>query len=105
MIMDLPVSLNLAPEQKIIRDKIYAGESITDEEGIYLFEKASLPFLGSLQILSGKNCMVIPLISTETFILSLPMYVSSVVIFAAIANCMPTAKPAGNLQQIKCWIL
>ena len=46
--MDLPVSLNLAPEQKIIRDKIYAGESITDEEGIYLFEKASLPFLGSL---------------------------------------------------------
>lgn len=48
MIMDLPVSLHLAPEQKIIRDKIYAGERITDEEGIYLFEKASLPFLGSL---------------------------------------------------------
>lgn len=31
-----------------IADKVKAGERITDEEGLYLFEKASLPFVGSL---------------------------------------------------------
>src|SRR5687768_12497724 len=31
-----------------IQDKIYNGERITDEEGLMLFEKGSLPFLGSL---------------------------------------------------------
>jgi len=31
-----------------IADKIYSGQRITREEGIYLFEKASLPFVGSL---------------------------------------------------------
>src|SRR5687767_1659977 len=31
-----------------IQNKIYNGERITDEEGLMLFEKGSLPFLGSL---------------------------------------------------------
>lgn len=31
-----------------IKDKVYNSERITDEEGLLLFEKASLPFLGSL---------------------------------------------------------
>ena len=31
-----------------IQDKVYKGERITDEEGMLLFEKGSLPFLGSL---------------------------------------------------------
>ena len=31
-----------------IQDKVYSGERITDKEGLMLFEKGSLPFLGSL---------------------------------------------------------
>jgi aminodeoxyfutalosine synthase len=31
-----------------IQRKVYSGQRITDEEGIFLFEKGSLPFLGSL---------------------------------------------------------
>jgi len=43
-LIDLPV-LN---ELKEIREKVFRGERITDDEGLLLFEKASLPFLGSL---------------------------------------------------------
>lgn len=39
---------SLSKELILTRDKIYAGERISDEEGLLLFEKASLPFLGSL---------------------------------------------------------
>jgi aminodeoxyfutalosine synthase len=35
-------------ELKAIADKVYSGERITDKEGLVLFEKASLPFVGSL---------------------------------------------------------
>jgi aminodeoxyfutalosine synthase len=38
----------LSPELQIIAKKIYAGERISKEEGLMLFEKGSLPFLGSL---------------------------------------------------------
>ena len=31
-----------------IQEKVYNGERITEEEGLLLFEKGSLPFLGSL---------------------------------------------------------
>src|SRR6185436_5427720 len=31
-----------------IANKVFAGERITDEEGLLLFEKGSLPFLGSM---------------------------------------------------------
>src|SRR6188474_3305512 len=42
-------TLNSLPKELTkIQDKIYTGERITDEEGLFLFQKASLPFLGSL---------------------------------------------------------
>jgi len=42
-------SLNSLPKElSSIQDKVYNGERITDEEGLTLFEKGSLPFLGSL---------------------------------------------------------
>jgi aminodeoxyfutalosine synthase len=41
-------SIKLLPELKIIREKVLAGERITNSEGLLLFEKGSLPFLGSL---------------------------------------------------------
>jgi aminodeoxyfutalosine synthase len=39
---------SLSKELLDIQDKIYRGERITDAEGLLLFEKGSLPFLGSL---------------------------------------------------------
>ena len=42
-------TLNSLPKELTkIQDKVYSGERITDEEGLTLFEKGSLPFLGSL---------------------------------------------------------
>jgi aminodeoxyfutalosine synthase len=38
----------ISPELQNIAEKVFAGERITDEEGLLLFEKGSLPFLGSL---------------------------------------------------------
>lgn len=38
----------VSPELKNITEKVFGGKRITDEEGLLLFEKASLPFLGSL---------------------------------------------------------
>ena len=38
----------MSPELQHIAEKVFAGERITDEEGLLLFEKGSLPFLGSL---------------------------------------------------------
>lgn len=38
----------LPKELSSIQDKIYSGERITEEEGLLLFERGSLPFLGSL---------------------------------------------------------
>jgi aminodeoxyfutalosine synthase len=39
---------SLSPHLVHIQEKIYNGERITEEEGLFLFEKASLPFVGSL---------------------------------------------------------
>jgi aminodeoxyfutalosine synthase len=39
---------SLPKELQDIQRKVYNGERITDEEGLLLFEKGSLPFLGSL---------------------------------------------------------
>src|SRR5438067_280533 len=39
---------NVSAELQRIAGKVFAEERITDEEGLLLFEKASLPFLGSL---------------------------------------------------------
>src|SRR5688572_17565869 len=39
---------SLAKELSAIGEKVNLGERITDEEGLFLFEKASLPFIGSL---------------------------------------------------------
>ena len=39
---------NLPEELLSIQNKVYNSERITDEEGLSLFEKGSLPFLGSL---------------------------------------------------------
>src|SRR5947199_8287812 len=38
----------VSPELRAIADKIYNGERITRQEGILLFEKGDLPFLGGL---------------------------------------------------------
>ncbi len=38
----------MTPELQHIAEKVFAVERITDEEGLLLFEKGSLPFLGSL---------------------------------------------------------
>ena len=38
----------ISPELQNIAEKVFAGERITDKEGLLLFEKGSLPFLGSL---------------------------------------------------------
>jgi aminodeoxyfutalosine synthase len=43
-LMNLPVSKEL----ESIREKVLNNDRITDKEGLLLFEKASLPFLGSL---------------------------------------------------------
>jgi aminodeoxyfutalosine synthase len=48
MISPLPDSLTLSADLKAIREKILSGTRISDEEGLILFEKGSLPFLGSL---------------------------------------------------------
>ena len=45
---ELIVGINLSPELTRISDKVKAGERITDEEGLLLFDKASLGFVGSL---------------------------------------------------------
>lgn len=42
------VNTEIAPELKLIAEKVKAGQRITDEEGLFLFEKASLGFVGSL---------------------------------------------------------
>ena len=39
---------DISPELKAIADKVSAGQRITDEDCLYLFEKASLGFVGSL---------------------------------------------------------
>ena len=39
---------SLSTDLKAIQEKVYAGERISDEEGLLLFEKGSLPFLGAL---------------------------------------------------------
>jgi len=39
---------SLSKELSDIQEKVYRGERITDAEGLLLFEKGSLPFLGSL---------------------------------------------------------
>jgi aminodeoxyfutalosine synthase len=39
---------SLSPELQAIQQKVYAGERISDEEGLTLFQTGSLPFLGSL---------------------------------------------------------
>ena len=45
---DLFVRDNISAELQKVADKVYAGERITDEEGLLLFERGSLPFLGTL---------------------------------------------------------
>lgn len=45
---ELIADINLSPELTRISDKVKAGERITDEEGLLLFDKASLGFVGSL---------------------------------------------------------
>jgi aminodeoxyfutalosine synthase len=39
---------NANPELQIIADKIYAGERLSKEDGLLLFQKADLPFVGAL---------------------------------------------------------
>ncbi len=42
------VNTDIALELKLIAEKVKTGQRITDEEGLFLFEKASLGFVGSL---------------------------------------------------------
>jgi len=48
MLSNDPLLNALEPSLKKIGDKVARGERITDEEGLLLFERASLPFVGSL---------------------------------------------------------
>jgi aminodeoxyfutalosine synthase len=48
MINSLPEINSISEELNTIKEKVIAGERITDEEGLILFEKGSLAFLGSL---------------------------------------------------------
>jgi len=49
-------NFNVSKELLDIQEKVYNNERITDEEGLLLFEKGSLPFLGSLaNYLREKN--------------------------------------------------
>jgi aminodeoxyfutalosine synthase len=41
-------NFNVSKELLAIQEKVYNNERITDEEGLLLFQKGSLPFLGSL---------------------------------------------------------
>ena len=41
-------TIDISPDLQQIAEKVKAGERITDEEGLLLFEKASLGFVGSL---------------------------------------------------------
>lgn len=47
MITDVS-EFSISKELENIKEKVYAGERITDEDGLLLFEKGTLPFLGSL---------------------------------------------------------
>ena len=46
--MNSEIDSTLIPELSTIKEKVYAGERITPGEGLLLFEKATLPYLGSL---------------------------------------------------------
>lgn len=46
--IDLFTKENVSAELQSIAKKVFAGERIADEEGLLLFEKGSLPFLGTL---------------------------------------------------------
>jgi aminodeoxyfutalosine synthase len=46
--IDLFTKENTSAELQNIAEKVFAGERITDAEGLFLFEKGSLPFLGTL---------------------------------------------------------
>ena len=46
--LGLFASVNTTADLEKIAEKVFAGERITDEEGLLLFEKGSLPFLGTL---------------------------------------------------------
>ncbi len=48
MTNSLLTSIKLPKELNTIREKVLAAERISDEDGLLLFEKGSLPFLGSL---------------------------------------------------------
>jgi len=48
MIINGIPALSSSKELRTIADKVNAGERITEEDGLYLFEKASLGFVGSL---------------------------------------------------------
>jgi aminodeoxyfutalosine synthase len=41
-------TMDISPDLQLITEKVKAGQRITDEEGLLLFEKASLGFVGSL---------------------------------------------------------
>lgn len=48
MIINGSSTLSSSKELRTIADKVNTGERITEEDGLYLFEKASLGFVGSL---------------------------------------------------------
>src|SRR5689334_10277404 len=48
VVVQQPPFRNEDPELQSIAEKIYAGQRISPSEGLALFEKASLPFVGAL---------------------------------------------------------
>ena len=47
-VLEILTDNSLPNELKLIAGKVMTGKRITDEEGLLLFEKASLPFVGAL---------------------------------------------------------
>lgn len=70
---------HLAPELKNIAQKVKNSERITFDEGVLLFEKGELGYLGTLaNYIREKKMAIIPT-SIAIFILSPPIFVCMIV--------------------------
>lgn len=78
---------NLDPELKQIAQKVAQGERINFEEGVILYEKGELSYLGVLANYIREKRHGNRPISTGISILSLPIYVCTIANFARIHAC------------------
>lgn len=104
MTSDIILKSSVDPQLKMIAQKVVNAERITPEEGLALYEKGELGFLGSLATLvrTRKNK------NFTYFNKNIHIEPTNVCIFlagfAAIVRTTSTAKMAGNLVLMKCSI-